>query len=385
MSVNFDTECFGDMSMSGIGLGQSLPISDVDWKQDAHAVIAEDEIDQNTREFSSDNPRALHQQSWGNYFAQRSGQMGDISGTSHRRPRFSVGPAIREHREFNPNLGESTETAGFSVDGEIAQRSMSNSNNLPTLCVQDLMTPYIDAPGSVVMVQESEDEDLDLTRSADNLAISNLGPLFEECAINDARIQHSQLTTSQLDLPTDNKRDTAELSELLKPNHSTIERKDSIYSQISPGRAPQKDSTRQVADGSNDMQSEASTIQSANSNPKHQPITSTQMEGIAQFHRFIHFYVDCEQGKAAKRAKRCKRLVSSFAEALRKVHGEEITCESSTFNDETKQCTLFLLARCPSKKTDQWNELFLSVLASHTAIKIDANRIEFCQWAPTEM
>lgn len=265
------------------------------------------------------------------------------------------------------------------MDGEIAQRSMSNSNNLPALCVQDLMTPYINAPGSVVMVQESEDEDLDLTRSADNLAISNLGPLFEECAINDARIQHSQL-----DLPADNKRDTAEL---LTPNHSTstIERKDSMDSQISPGRALQKVSTRQIADGSNDMQSEASTIQSANSNPKHQPITSTQMEEIAHFHRFIHFYVDCEHGKAAKIAKRCERLVSSFVQFLRTVHGEEISCESSTFNDETQQCTLFLMARCPSKKTDQWNELFLSVLASQTAIKIDANRIEFCQWVPTEM
>ena len=80
------------MSMSSLPLAQSMRISFADWKQDPYNVIADDEprfsdIVQSTAEFSAE-PHALYQESWGCYFAQKSGAMGDISGTSRVRVRI---------------------------------------------------------------------------------------------------------------------------------------------------------------------------------------------------------------------------------------------------------------------------------------------------------
>jgi len=86
-----ELEPMGSVELESLPLEQSMTVSDIDWKNDPYHVIAEDEKQSSTLlEFSEEEQDGdICEQSWGLYFAQKSGAMGNISGTSLRRPQFS--------------------------------------------------------------------------------------------------------------------------------------------------------------------------------------------------------------------------------------------------------------------------------------------------------
>merc|ERR1719295_1014637 len=191
------------MQMGSLPLAQSMTVSFADWKQDPYNVIVDD-ANQGLSDFAHqtadfpEEPRAFYQESWGCYFAQKSGAMGNISGTSVFRPQFSTSPAIArlealpsEDMTSKNNLMTSMQKPDRPFAGNELSLLMDNdideelginkderaSCDVPALALEDLLSPRpTDQVFSPIPMECRE--------SAETLFVSNLLPQFQDIAVD---------------------------------------------------------------------------------------------------------------------------------------------------------------------------------------------------------
>eukprot|EP01083_Nonionella_stella_P234620 825771_1 len=157
--------------MNSLPLDQSMTVSDIDWKNDLDNVIAEDEKQFTTlpeQDTDFDDPKTLYEQSWGLYFAQRSGAMGDITGTSMLRPQFSAPNSFsKPYITSMVFCSHFHETHPDRLSTPSTSFPLLNRQYLPQLFVEDLMQP---AENSINQVNVSSNNTSNLLRQFDAAA-----------------------------------------------------------------------------------------------------------------------------------------------------------------------------------------------------------------------
>lgn len=310
-----------------------------------------------------DDPRILCEESWGLYFAKRSGAMGNISGTSKLRPQFSSPEVIRllvnsqtsrdnlsllNRSQSAPNTLLSTDynLSGLNLNGAINY----NDDGSTKLSIEDLMSP-----------QKS---------NSDKENISNNSPFLNRSLIQEFN-ELSPMKNNVEDAEHDDKR----LHEAIE---SAIQRRKSLEPNIIINQS--RLSTEETYVINNQMDEDE--------------INSTEMKKIKSFHRFIQFYVDqnkIQSNKVNGIKLKCQNLLKSYVSMINTKDSEYkmIIYETMWFNTSTNQCTFYLLGSNQSNKSNKrskrWTNLFLKMAKeSYQFIIFDDNgrKITFSELLP---
>jgi len=347
---NMDQGLDLSLSYDSYALQQSMmTVSDIDWK-DSYDIIDEDERKMNeatTPPFFGKSHEVLCERSWGVYFAQRSGTMGNIAGTKHR-PYFS-----------------SPDTNGGGT--QISCKSRDRANRSPKKYEPDLLSGQVLSVEELVAIMsnhQSEENSKEEPKPASPLCFgSNWNDIscIEEIHEDDGD-----------DSPQyDN-------HELQRSIESAIQRRKSLGLHTK---------FQQNVNLANDASADAMVAHQLQANDDDMVI-SHQTTGIEQHHKFVQFFVDINRFEMPNVEKECGALLRHYVSVLADCTAYIITHFDAQFNHNTKQCTFYLLATIEETvdldpaQTQNWCQLFMDVVHSHAWDGSIEGRATFSELVP---
>jgi len=258
------------------------------------------------------------------------------------------------------------------------------SCDVPALALEDLLSPR---PTDQVFSPIP----MDCRESAETLFVSNLLPQFQDIAVDKFERETggdvfddndiSMISGHHQVMDLDDQKDVSQ--DFYSQNTSEIDLQRAIQSAIERRKAvePQfvmNQSYRMITDR---LESNAPSI------PIGDKITSIPMGEITKAHRFIHFHVNTQQMDVVDVdviEQRCSELLDVFVSKLNAsnvFHGK-IECQTSRYNAETSQCTLYLSTSSNVNEACKWSLQFLDVFDSFQMIPLNRNSITFDQLTP---
>jgi len=336
--------------------------------------------------------------------------MGEITGTSRVRPQFtspdrlrsaavfdtmpqtppeedisflahssSAPPSHQERRLSNLTAKLSYEMARNSNGPLINDLSVmdvddtqSNGPKLIKLCIEDLMSPKQNEINNenmntcdVTGINRSLYSEMTSANAQRQESVQNNNKL-EVCAAN--KLPRFEDDGHQIDSNCNSMLDSTELRGAIQ---SAIKRRRSL------------DPSKIIhANQSNQSMLSMNSIDAVNA------METTMLAEIRQFHRFIQFNVNGDGMREIEQT--CQQLLNNYVSRLQYAGSEIICQQTSQYNNETNQCTFYLLINreidineCESK---EWMDIFLDIVVGIDEYSwIRTNRkenVSFSQYVP---